>query len=291
MGDFSPYKFEKAEFIGKNTLRLGDFYLGRVYPELKDEDSIAFYAKEMRADNPFLQKLSPKTLLFRIPSFNGSQKGMIDSLLVSNDTLISATDNLIIDIRNNGGGDDVSYDKIIQYLYTNPIRVINMELLSTPLNNKRMEGYLSIPDLSEKSRKEVYDALAILNSNLGNFVNLGGETSVDIQMLDTVLPNPKNVAIIINQKNGSTAEQFLLAAKQSKKVKLYGVTTMGVLDISNMYFVNSPNNEFKLGYCLSKSKRIPDMAIDGKGIMPDYFIDKTIPDSQWLDFVQKIVEQ
>ena len=291
MGDFSPYKFDNAEFIGKNTLRLGAFYLGRIYPELQDEESIAFYAKEMRSDNPFMHKLSDKTLLFRIPSFNGSQKSLIDSLLAANDKFINATDNLIIDIRNNGGGDDVSYEKIIPYLYTNPIRIINMELLSTPLNNKRMEGYLSIPDLSEKNRKEVNEALAILNANLGKFVNLNGGKSVDIQMLDKVLPNPKNVAIIINQNNGSTAEQFLLAAKQSKKVKLYGVTTMGVLDISNMYFVNSPTNEFKLGYSLSKSNRIPDMAIDGKGIMPDYFIDKTIPDSKWLDFVQKIVEQ
>ena len=135
------------------------------------------------------------------------------------------------------------------------------------------------------------DALAILNANLAKFVNLDGAKSVHIQKLDTILPTPKNVAIIINQKNGSTAEQFLLAAKQSKKVKLYGVTTTGVLDISNMNFVNSPNNEFRLGYCISKSNRIPDMAIDGKGIMPDYFIDKTIPDSQWLDFVQTIVEQ
>ena len=291
LGDFSPYQFAKAEFIGKNTLRLGDFSLGRVYPELKDDDSIALYAKEMRVDNPFIQKLSDKTLLFRIPSFNGSQKSFIDSILASNDRLIKATDNLIIDIRNNGGGDDVSYENIIPYFYTNPIRIIAMQFLSTPLNNKRMEGYLSIPDLSEKSRKEINAALAILNANLGKFVNLNGGKLVETQMLDIVLPNPKNVAIIINQNNGSTAEQFLLAAKQSKKVKLYGVTTMGVLDISNMYFINSPNNEFKLGYCLSKTYRIPDMAIDGKGIMPDYYIDKTIPDSQWLGFVQKIVEQ
>lgn len=291
LGDFSPYRFDKAEFIGKNTLRLGDFFLGRIYPELKDDESIAFYAKVMRADLPFIQKLSDKTLLFRIPSFNGQQKSLIDSLLASNDQLIKATDNLIIDIRNNGGGDDVCYEKIIPYLYTNPIRIVNMELLSTPLNNKRMEGYLSIPDLSEKNKKEVNDALAILNANLGKFVNPWGGNLVDIQKLDNVLPNPKNVAIIINQKNGSTAEQFLLAAKQSKKVKLYGATTMGVLDISNIHFVNSPTNEFKLGYSLSKSYRIPGMAIDGKGIMPDYYIDKTIPDSQWLDFVQKIVEQ
>lgn len=105
------------------------------------------------------------------------------------------------------------------------------------------------------------------------------------------LTMPKHVAVIINENNGSTTEQFLLAAKQSKKVKLYGVTTMGVLDISNMYFIDSPDKAFKLGYCLSKSYRIPDMAIDGKGIMPDYYIDKSIPDEQWLSFVQNILEQ
>ena len=291
MGDFSPYKFENSEFIGKNTLRLGTFYLSRTYPALKDEESIALYTKLVTTENAFIQKLSDKSVLFRIPSFGGPQKVLIDSLLAANDELIKATDNLIIDIRNNGGGNDVSYEKIIPYLYTNPIRIVSMEFLSTPLNNKRMEGYLSTPGLSEKSRREINEALVILRANLGKFVNLGGERSVDIQTLDKVLPDPKNVAIIINQNNGSTAEQFLLAAKQSKKVKLFGVTTAGVLDISNMYSVNSPNNEFRLSYCLSKSKRIPDMAIDGKGIMPDYYIDKTIPDVQWLEFVQRIVEK
>jgi len=84
--------------------------------------------------------------------------------------------------------------------------------------------------------------------------------------LDTVYEYPKNIGIIINENNGSTTEQFLLAAKQSKKVKLFGTTTMGVLDISNMHFVQSPCEEFKLGYCLSKSMRIPHMTIDNKGI-------------------------
>ena len=40
---------------------------------------------------------------------------------------------------------------------------------------------------------------------------------------------------------------------------------MGVLDISNMHFVKSPCGKIELGYCLSKSYRIPEMAIDGKG--------------------------
>jgi C-terminal processing protease CtpA/Prc len=166
-----------------------------------------------------------------------------------------------------------------------------MEFLSTPLNNTRMEKYFDIPNLSESDKKEVQEALAKLNANLGKFVSFNDSELVFVQKENKVLPSPENVAIIINQNNGSTAEQFLLAAKQSKKTKLFGVTTMGVLDISNMYFVTSPTKEFTLGYCLSKSNRIPDMAIDGKGIMPDYYIDKTIPDAEWLNFVKNIMEQ
>ena len=68
---------------------------------------------------------------------------------------------------------------------------------------------------------------------------------------------------MINENCGSTTEQFLLTAKQSKKVKLFGTTTLGSLDISNMYSVNSPCGEYKLWYGLTKSFRIPEMLIDG----------------------------
>ena len=58
-----------------------------------------------------------------------------------------------------------------------------------------------------------------------------------------------------------------------------------------MNAVKSPDGNFELGYCRSKSYRIPDMAIDGKGIQPDYYIDKSIPNAKWVDFVQNILEQ
>ncbi|MFX1705827.1 hypothetical protein PV783_17805 [Chitinophaga sp. CC14] len=64
-----------------------------------------------------------------------------------------------------------------------------------------------------------------------------------------------------------------------------------MLDISNTYVVDSPNKQFKLGYSLSRSLRIPDLAIDGKGITPDYYIDKSIPAVQWLNYVVGILEQ
>ena len=183
---------------------------------------------------------------------------------------------------------DYSYEKIIPFIYTNPIRTIGVELLSTALNNERMKGFITDPDFLEEDKKWAIESLEKLNKHIGEFVSLDS-SSVDIEKFDTIYPYPKNVGIIINENNGSTTEQFLLSAKQSKKVKLFGTTTRGVLDISNMYFINSPCNDLKLGYSLSRSKRIPDMTIDNRGIQPDYYIDKTISKYEWIDFVNKIL--
>jgi len=291
MGDFSPNKFDKAVLWGKNTLQLGSIFLKRGYPAFPDDTAAALYAREMAASEPFIEQLSDKTLLFRIPTFETYAKHDIDSLLKVNDPLLKRTENLVIDIRGNGGGSDISYYGILPLIYTNPLRSVNTTFLSTPLNNRRMEGYLSMPGLSASEKKDIEAALKALRAHPGQFVNLNNGRIVDVTKLDTIFPLPKNVAIIINNQNGSTAEEFLLAAKQSKKVKLFGTTTQGVLDISNMYVAESPDHQFKLGYCLSKSLRIPDLAIDGKGIMPDYYIDKSIPDSQWLMHVVGILEQ
>ena len=133
--------------------------------------------------------------------------------------------------------------------------------------------------------KEQYDKL---EKRLGQFVNLESSI-VNIDTMKTIYSNPKNVGIIINEGNASTTEQFLLAAKQSKKVKLFGTTTMGLLDVSNLYAVKSPCNEFELGYSLSRSMRIPEMTIDNKGIQPDYYIDKSVPKYKWVDFVNEIL--
>jgi hypothetical protein len=153
MGDYSAVKFDQTALIGKNTLKLGDLY--KIYPVLPENDTLALYAKEMAASTPFLQELSKETTLLRIPSFNDDQRVLIDSLINSNAALLGSKKNLIIDIRNNGGGSDISYSSITPLLYTNPIRIPSLELLSTPQNNQRMAGYLKLLDLSERNRKQI----------------------------------------------------------------------------------------------------------------------------------------
>ncbi|MBB6330214.1 hypothetical protein HNP24_001164 [Chryseobacterium sediminis] len=291
----SGQEINNIRFIGKNYLEINEFTLKRVSPKFEKEEGIETYFEATRAEKPFLKEINKTTLLLRIPSFNGALKKDIDSVITANQSKIESTENLIIDIRNNGGGSDNSFAKIIPYLYTNPIRSVRTQFYSTTLNNQRMldlyENYQKY-GISPEDREYLKKSYDKLSKNLGKFVSLQDDGKiVGINKMDKISPYPKNVGIIINEGNGSTAEEFLLAAKQSKKVKLFGTTTAGVLDISNMYFVASPCNEFKLGYSLSKSFRIPDMAIDGKGIQPDYFIDKTIPDYQWIDHVSDILNE
>ncbi|WP_051293091.1 S41 family peptidase [Olivibacter sitiensis] len=208
----------------------------------------------------------------------------------ANHRTILGTLNLVIDLRGNGGGADGSFRSLIPYLYTNPIRTVGVKLLSTKQNNQAMLNYSQDDNFNESDRKWFKDAYEKLDKNLGKFVQLNDDI-ISIQKLDTIYPQPKNIAIIINEVNASTTEQFLLAAKQSKKVKLFGTTTFGALDISNMTGAQSPCGEFELWYCVSKSHRIPDMAIDGKGIQPDYYIDKSIPPYKWVDFVNKVISE
>ena len=290
MRDHSAQNFSKAELLGKNVLELGFVRLKRKDAVDGTEANIERYVKAVEATSPYFEIIDNSTNLLRIPDFDYSQKRQIDSVLTAHSKRLSTSPNLIIDIRNNGGGSDASFGEILPILYTNPIRTVGVEYLSTELNNQRMldfinKGEYGFSDEEKEWAKESYDKLS---KELRKFVNLEDE-DVTVITYDTIQPYPKQIGILINEGNGSTAEQFLLAAKQSKKVKLIGTTTVGVLDISNMYFVDSPCNQFKLGYSLTKSMRLPEMAIDGKGIQPDYFIDKSIAKYEWIDFAVKIL--
>lgn len=284
--------FNKVELIGNNYLQMGFSFFERANPIPNNNPKIKEYITSTSTRKPYFKKIDQQTNLLRIPTFYGAKtKIYIDSVVAANKELILKIPNLIIDIRNNGGGSDRSFREILPFIYTNPIRQLAVEYLSTPLNNKRMLDFINDPkwgfDNEEKKwAKASYD---ILSKKIGEFVNIT-DKDVIVTTFDTVHPYPKNVGIIINEYVGSSGEEFLFMTKQSKKVKIFGTSTMGVLDISNMYSVKSPCNNFELGYSLTRSMRIPELIIDDIGFQPDYYLDKSIPKYEWVDFVAKILK-
>jgi hypothetical protein len=105
--DHSKVPNENVEQIGQNYLQVSGFSLKRLYPVLPTEPEVQDWLKVYTRDT-YLNQLDKNTLYFRIPSFGSNYKKAIDSVLVANKELLSRTPNLIIDIRNNGGGSDYS---------------------------------------------------------------------------------------------------------------------------------------------------------------------------------------
>ncbi len=282
--EHAKISFSSANLMGNNFLNFGFVHLLRANQSLDTE--IKLYLERLYTNKPLFEKLNNKTLYLRIPSFEHSNKRLIDSLINTHKKEILQTENLIIDLRNNGGGSDNSYAELLPIIYTNPIRTVGVEMLSTELNNRRMLEYSQNKEFDKEFRDFAKKAYEKLSKHIGEFVNLE-DSIVTTYTRDTIYKYPKKIGVIINENNASSTEQFLLEAKQSRKVKLYGTTTMGVLDISNMYFVKSPCGEFEFGYGLSRSNRMPQMSIDEKGIQPDFYINQTIPKHKWIEFVEK----
>jgi hypothetical protein len=207
-----------AKLIGNSYLQVGGFVLKRISPQVVVESDVEQYIQLTMTPKPYLESLNETTLILRIPSFKSFAKKDIDSIISLNRNKILSTPNLIIDIRNNGGGSDGSYKQLIPLLYTNPIRTVGVAFLSTKLNNQRMLDFINKPELGfdEEDKKGFQKSYNTLEKHLGQFVNLN-ESIVGIDTLKEIYAYPKNVGILINSGNGSTAEQFLLEAKQSKK--------------------------------------------------------------------------
>lgn len=273
----------------KTVLNIGDYFWVRRYPHNSSLLYDSLYTNFFRPSYPpYIKLLSNKTLYARIPSFDMSHRKWIEDLFSKNDSLIRSTINLIIDIRYGTGGSDQSYQPIIPYLYTNPLRKVGADIYSTELNINFFEKYLKV--LTDTSTKTFFSSLITkLKSNPGKFVPALDKT-FRIDSMPEIFPFPEKVAIICNHRNGSADEQFLITARQSQKVKIFGRPTGGMLDISNMNEVESPDGKYVLRYGVSKSNRTPVYCIDGVGIQPDYFLDDSLPEGDWIEYVQEMLE-
>jgi hypothetical protein len=281
---------EEAKLIGEsgNMLLMLNSIWTKVYPETTLTQKDELFLKLRTATSPFIEKLSDRTLYLRIPSFAYEKKPEIDSLLQIHDSLIKTTPNLIIDIRNGTGGSDLSFYKLIPYFYTQPIRDMNLEYYSTELNAQGYDNWANT--ISDTAVSRYCQRVALkMRQNIGSFITLNDST---VSITKSYIPSafPVKVAIICNQNNGSSDEAFLLKAKQSSKVKVFGRPTAGVLDISNIRIVDFPNGMFQLIYSMTARIGLPVFSIDGVGIQPDFFIDDSIPEEDWIYFVMSTIE-
>lgn len=261
------------------------------YPEAVSDEAVArfvspFTPSQSAPSAKFeLKKLDDHTLLLRIPTFDHNQRHITDSLLGAHADWLERTTHLIIDLRNNGGGSDVSYSKVMPYLYTQPIQLIGVQHLATQDNAEKYRLLQSDKNYPPPMRKYAKRMEKKMLKQPGTL--LKGKNST--RKLKRVLPYPQKVAVLINGGCASSCEQFVLAARQSQKVTLIGSPTAGVLDYGNMHRMDYPCKKWQLGWATSRSMRV-DMGqgIDNVGIAPQLQPGAEVRD--WVEFAQKYLK-
>jgi len=258
--------YNSAHMLGFTTLKpkegelISDFTKNGI--EVIDNGNYNFEAK----------LLNENTLYFNIPSFSWEAKPMVDSLFEAQKENLSKSSNLIIDLRNNGGGSDDVYGVISPYLYTQPIKGIGVDIWATPDNIKGWELVLEDPDIPAESKEEIQKLVEKMKLQVNQNINIVEDVIVSSL---TPLLFPKNVVILVNEKCASTTEQFLLEARQSTKVTLMGQNTSGTLDYSNLRESNFCEMPYLLYAPTTRSRRIDiGEGIDGIGIKPAIYLNE-----------------
>lgn len=224
-----------------------------------------------------LKSINKSTLYFRLPTFNHNVKDRIDSLIEASLDQILETPYLILDVRDNGGGSDITYAGLIQFLYTNKITLVNNSIWSSADNIQKFKNILMDPEYPESGKGYIRSLVKRLEENPNTFV----KKEAHVIRRKTVLAEPRQIIVLINRGCASSCEEFVLLARQSKKTILMGENTMGVLDYANVHHLDLPFPEWGLQYATSRSNRLPKFPIDNIGIAPT---EKIATDENWVVF-------
>jgi hypothetical protein len=288
-GDFTEVLITPSLAANGAMLDVGDYGGWRnEWPNATSSESLD---KMFPSSEFFVRRLSAKTLWIRLPNFRDENASVVAQLLKDNQGALETTDNLIIDTRRNGGGSDFVYDPLIPLIYTRPIYSVGIEMRASvdniALRQTIAEELAKVPEAKD-TVAQLQRQNILMGANIGRYVQ-PNSAPFSIQRMTNVRLFPKRVAVLIDRA-GSTGEQFLLDARQSHKVTLFGQeNSAGVLDFANVVSMKSPSGRFEVQWPTSRSLRLPDDPVDIGGIAPDIRIPASVTDS--VTFTQNWLER
>jgi len=115
----------------------------------------------------YFTKLSDKTSLLCISSFEHAYVERIEKMVSDNQQAIENCENLIIDVRNNLGGTYDAYDEILPYVLTNNTREVGQEFLVTQTLIDEVEDWFD----DEAGKEEARRWISMFEGNIGKFIN------------------------------------------------------------------------------------------------------------------------
>lgn len=180
--------------------------------------------------------LTDKINYLKLSGFSRKHIKTINHFLDSLHKVLSAKPYLIIDLRDNSGGSDEAWQKLLKYtcdgvLYTDKVEVWASENNISYYEKYRFASKPTLDKLKKQQRNQ--------------FITVAKKKKIKYKR-STLSVKPLKIIILQNKLTASTAEDFILYAMQSKKVITMGANTAGFTGYGNVVPVASPNNVFIL---------------------------------------------
>ena len=222
---------------------------------------------------PSLVFADDSTAVITLPTFDRRYKPAIDSLIDAHRSRLLAIPYFVVDLRRNGGGADASFQSVMALLYTDPIRREGFDIWVSEGTVAGARPMLDDPRIAEDAKAEIRDAIRRFEA--------GGRKSLLVEgaggevRYDTIYALPRAVAVLTGRGCASSCEQFVLDAFFSRKATIYGTeNTAGFLDYGNVRQISLPSGIRRLSVPSTRSRRLPNRALDWKGITPHVLVPK-----------------
>ncbi|HLP95505.1 MAG TPA: S41 family peptidase [Saprospiraceae bacterium] len=241
------------------------------------------------SNNVEFRALDAETNYMRIPTFSGHSTAMLDTFYAHHDAQVRAKPYLIIDVRNNGGGNDGNARQLLEYIYTGPFKSDVVDVYVTKDNIKVFEEWYSF--MSKDTLNFDQASLDGMRQEINRMKKQPEQSYMrrsdgGMVKLDSVLKWPSKVAIIVNNKCASSCESLLFWAKESKKTILVGENSGGYVGYGEIGGVETPCFAFNLGCTMTRYRH--QRKYEVVGIAPDYRLDNH---SDWLEQTMRLLKQ
>lgn len=236
----------------------------------------------------FTEKLNDSITYMRFPSFSNNYNAKIDSLYKASEEDIKSSDYLIMDLRNNGGGNDENAFPLIKYIYTKPIKTDIIDHYVTKDNLKKWEeaykdAQKDTINFKKEDLKWFSDIISQMRSTpFNSFFRRNDGQLIELEESEI---DPKNVAIIYNRGTASSAETPLLWAMQSENAILVGENSAGYTGYGEVFNTKTECFNFNISSTMTKYKEA--LKYDGIGIEPDVQLEY---DSDWVEQTIDLLE-
>ena len=223
---------------------------------------------------PVSRPANAKTYLMRLPEFNEETVSLEWIEKAIRDYNSSGCENLIIDLRSNGGGDERLWHPLLSLLYDHAGTTKSVEFRMSDNNIEYLKQVAA----------EFPEARMILdkyNKTHEEYILLTDKEDIEIEVPKYDGKKPRRIAFIIDANNGSATEELLIQAKAiSDRVIIFGKeNTGGCLDCSSVRESALPNSGYPIYIPIARSCRLPNNGIDKIGIAPDLVIPINYPSS------------